>query len=65
MLRHVAEVACAASTSDVHSPFQITPELLLDAVIAADVYGQDYASAWKQRSSSALSQPNGPSVLIS
>ena len=61
-LRHVAEVVCAATTSDGRSLFRITPEVVLDAIITADAYSQYYASAWKQRSDYAPSRSSSQSV---
>jgi glycerol dehydrogenase-like iron-containing ADH family enzyme len=63
-LRHVAEAACVANTSDARSLFQITPELLLDAIITADAYSWDNASRWKQRSDYAPSHSNSQSVSV-
>ena len=59
----VAEAVCATSFGDARSPFLITPELVLDAIIAADVYSQGYASVWEHHSDYAPVRSDGQSVL--
>lgn len=42
-LRKVAEGACAEGETIHNMPFPVTPEMVLDAMLAADAYGRTYA----------------------